>query len=452
MKKYYSLFLVFSSLILNAQCWEKTSCGIWHTAAIQSDGSLWAWGSSQYGQLGIGIDETIQSTNLNRNTPVQAGTDTNWQSVSCGWYHTAAIKTDGSLWSWGRNDGGEVGDGTMHTVRNVPVRIGTGNNWRAVSCSSFFTIGLKTDGTLWSWGGSSSGATGTDVFTYTTVPTQLGTDSNWQSISTGYNYVLAIKTDGSLWGWGENNWGQVGDGTNVDKFTPTRIGTSNNWASISAGYNHSLAITTEGKLYSWGANYYAQLGNGATSPSYVPILVNEETDWVKAKAGQEASFIIKSNGKLYHFGGGYGLNNRPTQISPDTDWQEVEINNFHAMRLKTSKMLYAEGLNSYGQLGIGYTNGNAVSTSVTCNALGLGPIAHSDFSMYPVPVKNKLNLDFGGTDILINFITITDMQGKVIFKSNENKTELDLSGLANGIYCIKIVSDSEIFSSKFIKE
>ena len=174
---------------------KQVSVSASHTVVIKTDGSLWAWGLNSRGQLGDG-------TTTDKNIPIRIGTDTNWESVSAS-SHTIAIKTDGSLWAWGSNDKGQLGVGiNTNVIRLIPTRIGTDTNWASVSAEdSFSTIAIKTDGSLWAWGYSYELLDDT----YTFTPTRIGTDTNWVSLC-GYN--ITIKTDGSLWALGE---------------TPTRI-------------------------------------------------------------------------------------------------------------------------------------------------------------------------------------------------------------------------------------
>jgi alpha-tubulin suppressor-like RCC1 family protein len=126
--------------------WASVSAGTSHTVAIKTDGSLWAWGSGA--SVGDG------STTGQRNSPVRIGTDNNWASVSAGWGHTVAIKTDGSLWAWGWNEYGQIGEGPSGSGTNkyAPIRVGTGNNWASVSAGWGHTVAIKTDGSLWAWG------------------------------------------------------------------------------------------------------------------------------------------------------------------------------------------------------------------------------------------------------------------------------------------------------------
>ena len=154
-----------------AMDWATVSAGGAHTIALKTDGSLWAFGSNYWGQLGDG-------TNTNRNTPVRVGTATDWAAISAGGYHTIGLKTDGSLWSWGGNVCGQLGDGTSSIQRNTPtpVRIGTATDWAAVSAGSDHTIVLKTDGSLWAFGSNNSGQLGDGTYIDRNTPVRIGTD------------------------------------------------------------------------------------------------------------------------------------------------------------------------------------------------------------------------------------------------------------------------------------
>src|SRR3989344_6242212 len=239
-----------------------------HTIAIKSDGTLWAWGYNLYGQLGDG-------TTSQRNSPVQIGTDNNRVSISAGGYHTIAIKSDGTLWAWGSNDSGQLGDGTYNN-KTTPTQITTvAANWVSISTGGLHTLAIKSDGTLWAWGYNSGGQLGDGTATQRNSPVQIGTGNNWTSIAAGYYHTIAIKSDGTLWAWGYNGYGQLGDGTMVNKSSPAQIGTDNNWASIEAGGYHTLAIKSDGTLWAWGDNGYGQLGDGTNTDRFSPVQVFE---------------------------------------------------------------------------------------------------------------------------------------------------------------------------------
>jgi alpha-tubulin suppressor-like RCC1 family protein/uncharacterized protein YjdB len=253
--------------------WVFVSAGYICTFAIKADGSLWAWGWNDSGRLGLGDTS-------DRNVPTRVGTDTDWAFVSAGYDHTAAIKADGSLWTWGKNNYGQLGDGNYYNTRNVPTQVGTDTDWALVSAGETFTVAVKTDGSLWTWGNNNYGQLGDGNYNNTrNVPTRVGTDNNWKLVSAGSKHTVAIKTDGSLWAWGYNSRGQIGNGSygsGADRNVPTRAGTDTDWAFVAAGYDHNMAIKTDGSLWAWGYNssdYCLGLGNYDDKDRYVPTRV-----------------------------------------------------------------------------------------------------------------------------------------------------------------------------------
>ena len=167
------------------------------------------------GQLGDG-------TTIGKYSPVQIGTDSDWVSIAAGYAYTVALKSDGTLWAWGRNDNGQLGDGTT-TSRLSPVRIGADNNWISIVAGAAHTIALKSDGTLWSWGRNMYGELGDGTTTERHSSVQIGAGGNWVSIAAGGYHSISAKSDGTLWAWGYNAYGQLGDGTTTDRYSPVRI-------------------------------------------------------------------------------------------------------------------------------------------------------------------------------------------------------------------------------------
>ena len=317
-----------------------------HTAAIGTDGSLWTWG---YGGAGVEY------------APKRFGTDTNWQAVAAGGSHSLALKTDGTLWAWGNSTYGQYGDGSSgsSTNRSTPAQVGTDTNWQAVAAGSFHSIALKTDGTLWAWGLNGNGQLGDDSQTQRITPVQIGTATDWLAIVAGGHHTLALKSNGTLWAWGEHTDGQLGDGSNTDRWTPTQIGSATNWTSISAGTDHSLALQSDGTLWSWGLNTGGQLGDGSSTSRNSPMQLGSDSDWRTVAAGEKHSIALKTGGSLWAWGlnasgqlgdGSFLPSSSPLQIGTATDWQAISAASVHTSALRSDGSVWAWGSDYYAQL------------------------------------------------------------------------------------------------------
>jgi len=322
--------------------WKQIACGDYHTAAIKTDGTLWTWGSNAtYGQLG-------DSTTANKSSPIQTiAFGTNWKSVACGYYHTAAIKTDGTLWIWGNNVQGGVGDNTTANKSSPVQTVAFGTNWKQAAGGRYHTAAIKTDGTLWTWGGNAYGQLGDNTIVYKSSPVQtvaLGT--NWKQLACGNTYVVAIKTDGTLWGWGRNDFGQLGDNTNgfsSNKSSPVQTITyDTKWKMVSVGngYAHTAAVKSDGTLWCWGYNVNGQLGDNSITPRSSPVqTVTFGTNWKQVDCGYYSTTAIKNDGTLWIWGrnssGQLGDNTIVYKSSPvqttayGTSWKQVACGRYH---------------------------------------------------------------------------------------------------------------------------
>jgi len=380
----------------------SVSAGSHHTLALKKDGTLWAWGFNYYGQLGIGTNEWEDF----RSAPVQVGAERDWAAVSAGGGHTLALKKDGSLWAWGLNDDGQLGDNTT-TRHNAPVRVGTDTDWAAISAGGYHSLALKSDGSLWAWGLNSVGQLGigtSGVKNFLKTPVRVGTEKNWLDISAGDSHSLALKNEsgiaGSLWAWGDNFYGQLGDGTNKNSNVPLKVGTATNWASVSAGGWHSLALKSNGSLWSWGWNFYGQLGDGTNTNRNAPVAITG-SNWETVSAGDRHSLALKSDGSLWAWGGndvgqlGDGTTtNRQTPVSVGSGWEAASAGGYHTLALKPNGSLWIWGDNKYGQLGNG-TNG--------AGKFGKAPVQlGSDTDWEGMP---------GGGNLSVIFVAVTNIDG-----------------------------------------
>ena len=313
-----------------------------HALAIRSDNKLWGWGINSCGQLG-------NNTIIGTCSPIIISNDS-WAAIAVsGRGSSAGVKTDGTLWTWGRNYCGILGDGTT-TSRSSPGTIaGGGTNWSSISFGYDHSSAIKTDGTLWTWGRSSSGVLGSGNYTNRSSPgTTAGGGTNWCQSSSSYRNTAAIKTDGTLWTWGRNNCGQLGDGTTTVRQSPvTTAGGGTNWCKISAGVSHMSGIKTDGTLWTWGINNCCQLGDGAggygIKKSSPGTTAGGGTNWCVASAGCYHSAGVKTDGTLWTWGGGTGgalgigsNSNRsiPTQISL-SNWSFVVAGECNTAAIRT---------------------------------------------------------------------------------------------------------------------
>jgi alpha-tubulin suppressor-like RCC1 family protein len=273
--------------------WAKVSVSDQFSVAIKTDGTLWAWGDNNYGQLG-------QNNTINRNSPVQIGALTNWAKVQTMFHGSVAIKTDGTLWSWGRGIQGQLGLGNQ-TNYSSPKQVGALTNWATLSTSSSgynLCAAIKTDGTLWTWGRGNNGALGHGNTTTYSSPKQVGALTNWASVSiaseTTVGQCAAIKTDGTLWTWGSGNNGALGLGNTTSYNSPKQVGVATDWSKIAMAAYVTAAVKTNGTLWAWGRNNEGQLGQLNLISRSSPTQVGAEIYWGNVSAGGTTVFGLRA--------------------------------------------------------------------------------------------------------------------------------------------------------------
>jgi len=320
--------------------WTKVSSTETGGFAITDSGELFGWGYGAAGRGGWG-----NTTNYNGQTDTtykQIGALTTWADVGGAGYSSAAIKTDGTLWTWGEGGLGELGTGSTTDVSS-PVQVGSLTNWSKVSQCPARNEALgavKTDGTLWTWGSGGYGRLGHGNTTNISSPAQVGALTDWSQITGGENgWMTALKTDGTLWSWGNNRFGNLGHGTSSSSgrvCSPVQIGSLTTWAFVGGGGNMCGAVKTDGTLWTWGYNHVGQLGLGDTTNICSPVQVGSLTNWAEVRGGYNWMMGLKTDNTLWGWGrSGYNAVNgtgtgsganlanlsSPVQIGSDTDWR-----------------------------------------------------------------------------------------------------------------------------------
>jgi len=286
---------------------NKSFTGEYHAGSLKTDGTLWVWGYNNRGQLG-------QNNTTNYSSPVQVP-GTTWNTMMYGGYNcsgTHAIKTDGTLWTWGYNNAGQLGDSSK-TTRSSPVQV-PGTTWKSCFRAGHTSAATKTDGTLWAWGANTYGALGQNNRTEYMSPVQVGSATDWNYVTGGGdNHVFAIKTDGTLWHSGGGG-GSAQNTAPVTRSSPVQITSATNWAKVNAtgGAASTLALRTDGTLWAWGHNANGTLGqnsintpdgNWISSPTQIP-----GTTWNDITGWYTTAVATKSDGTLWGWGAGSYLN------------------------------------------------------------------------------------------------------------------------------------------------
>lgn len=359
--------------------YHRVIAGNYATFEIRN-GTLWAYGFNGYGTIGDG-------TTIDKNTPVQIGNSSNWVSISAGAYHTLGIKADGTLWAWGQNGGGGLGIGTNSRNEYSPVQVGGGADWVKATAGTQCSFGIKADGSLWAWG---DGYLGDSATTSSLSPVRIGNGNDWKDIAYGRAHAIGLMANGSLWAWGWNVAGQLGDSTTTNRQSPVRIGNSNDWVSIAVGDMHNLGIKADGSLWAWGWNVAGQLGDSTTTNRHTPVQIGNSNDWVSIAAGDMHSLAIKANGTLwawglndfYQVGDGTNTNRlSPVQIGVGTDWVGIAAggyNGHHNIAIEADGSLWAWGNNGAGQYGNGTNANSKIPIQVYEEAYGLLNVAPGD--------------------------------------------------------------------------
>jgi alpha-tubulin suppressor-like RCC1 family protein len=269
-----------------------------HVIALRSDGTVVTWGSDFYGQLGNGAGDTS-----NHNTPVSVAGLTNIVDVDDGHYHSIALRSDGTAWVWGFGSLGQLGNGSTTVRVHVPVQFGTLSNVERVFGGRDMTFALLDDGTVWCAGSNANGECGEGATEpKTTSPIEIEGLANVVDMAGGRNHGVALKANGTVWTWGLNVDGQLGDGTRVSHADPRQVAGLPEIVDVGAGADHSVAVTATGDVYTWGWGARGQLGLGDENDRLVPTKVMGISNAAISEAGRDHTLIITTTGHLVTWG------------------------------------------------------------------------------------------------------------------------------------------------------
>ena len=448
---FLSMFLLTNSY---AQCYTTVKSHNGTIIARMTDGTLWAKGANNNGISGNGT--TAHITNF-----IQIGTDNDWSdNFSMSSSHVLAIKNNGTLWAWGRNSYGSCGFGLADTgVYYEPTQVGTDNHWTFLAAGTSHSLAVKSDGTLWSWGANEYGQLGIGASSDTQrlVPMQVGSETHWQKVfSNGYNY--AIKMDGTLWIWG------AGSAT-----APAQLGTDADWDMISTALSFSIGLKINHTLWAWGSSAGSLFGNGAPSgqgsSSSYPIQLGTDSDWKQITVSYNSCLALKNNGTRW----GWGLNSTtfalgdgtmtswtyPTQLDTASDWNytAIDTESGPGVAIKQDNSLYQWGhiSNFPGVITVPTLQGNVCLLSTNSFE------ETAAIKIFPNPTANNVSINYNLKESGTVRISITDCLGQLVYdtivigKANENEQQINMSNFASGVYFIKMQTGSKSFCGKIIK-
>lgn len=329
------------------------SSGGMSSCQVRPNGSLWCWGDNAHGQVGDGTRRT-------RLRPIRIGRDFNWETVSSGGGTTCAIKTTGTLWCWGNNHRGQLGIGDHRARQLTPARVGSWSDWDQVSNSWFHTCGVRDNGTAWCWGFNDRGQLGQNDRVWRINPQRVGQLRQWATISAGGRHTCGTLRDGSGLCWGAGSFGQIGEGEKRrNRLVARRVSGNQEWVRLSTSWSATCGLTESGEAWCWGLNNRGQLGTGNRREAVKPVRVSGPSGVRTIAMGNATTCALEATGDVWCWGsnryGQYGNGAKVTRLRPirvmrQSDWLTISAGWFHTCALSPKRVVGCWGNNEQGQL------------------------------------------------------------------------------------------------------
>ena len=418
----------------------KAEAGMYDSFVVKSDGSLWSWGWNQYGQLGNGAT-------TNQATPQKVPALSNVIDVAAGYDHTIALRNDGTVWAWGDNSTGELGDGTF-VSHSSPAQVPGLTNVAAIAAGRNYSLAVRSDGTVWAFGAHGAGGilgSGATV-SNSNVPMKVNGLSSIRSITSGDDFAMAQDSNGMVWAWGYNGYGQFGNGTNTSANpTPVLISSAiitNVTDMAASGYN-GYWLRSDGLVFASGYGFYGGLGNNSQTDSKTPNQVSNLTQVTSIAAGGSMAVALRSNGELWMWGMGYSstINKGPVKIMDASNIVSIDVGQDHIVAVTNDGNVLTWGRNTYGQIGNG-TTGNTNQTTPT-------PIQDfsATFSMTAVAnasTSSTIDLSFSGTGAQVSKYIVKRGGNQVYAGTATNYSDTGLSANTAYTYTIEAYGTSNV--------
>ncbi len=430
-------------------CWRDVKVGYNHMVGLKYDGTIWAWGLNNNGQLGNG-------TTTNSSTPVQVGTDNDWDVISAGGKASYAIKKNGTLWAWGENIYGQLGNGNP-TPQLTPIQVGIDNGWTDVSAGFEHVIAIK-NGELFGWGRNHVGQIGQSNLTNFTTPVKYGNSNWWKKIATGLYHSFAINENQRLYASGFNANGQLGIGSINNASLFVQVTNATTWREIACGSYHSLAMRNEnvGLGWGWGLNNWTQIGNnGSNANAPTNYTYPNNVSLIDKMAAGESHSLFITDGQLLVRGrnteGQLGISNNTQQTSwvvAGNNWSVIAAGQNMSAGINRNGELFTWGQNTFGQLGIGSTTNANSPQAVGCPTTTLSSTTFHKLEdlikIYPNPFNSQITFDLGNSYENVT-VLIHDITGKQLYKNSFSGNQLVVNNLGNlpsGIYVATLTTEN----------